>query len=220
MAAFYHGMRADEGIGRFGARAASGASGNAFLAVPARPLPPKPCPTCGSRPRKGVAAAGAMAGREKMAGGAEGGRMGGTDEKQEPSLGTTILLGRVQSGKNDASHWLRLFNDAYVRKTGMAIFPGSLNLLLDLPFDWYSPAYQSSVIPFNRQEVGGQRDILLLPCRLRNLEQRMAFLWSTTTNVHSPDNPRIVEIITDVKLRERHNLADGDMVEVVLTVAS
>jgi len=37
-----------------------------------------------------------------------------------------ILRGRVQPGKGDASRWLGLFNDAYVRKTGMPIFPGSL----------------------------------------------------------------------------------------------
>ena len=48
------------------------------------------------------------------------------------------LTGRVQSGKRDASRWLSLPNDAYVRKLGCSIFPGSLNLALDRVFDWFA----------------------------------------------------------------------------------
>ena len=54
----------------------------------------------------------------------------------------TVISGRVQPGKNDASHWLDKFNEPYSKKTGMAIFPGSLNLALNENFDWFQPAYQ------------------------------------------------------------------------------
>jgi CTP-dependent riboflavin kinase len=53
---------------------------------------------------------------------------------------TTSLCGRVQSGKGDAARWLTLFNAAYCRKAGMRVFPGSLNVALDAPFDWFAPA--------------------------------------------------------------------------------
>ena len=55
-----------------------------------------------------------------------------------------LLIGRLQAGKNDASHWLSKFNEAYSRKAGMSIFPGSLNLALDHPFDWLLPATKSA----------------------------------------------------------------------------
>jgi len=35
---------------------------------------------------------------------------------------------------------LTLFNAAYCRKAGMRVFPGSLNVALDAPFDWFAPA--------------------------------------------------------------------------------
>ena len=123
-----------------------------------------------------------------------------------------ILFGRVQSGQNDASHWLDLYNDAYSLKTGMNIFPGSLNLLLENKFNWREAKYQPSIIWFGREEMGGERDILLLPCILANLENRKAFLW-TTTNLENGGS-EIIEIITDIKLREKYELSNGDLVEV------
>jgi riboflavin kinase len=128
----------------------------------------------------------------------------------------TVLSGRVQPGKNDASHWLDKFNEPYSKKTGMAIFPGSLNLALDENFDWFHPAYQAKIIWFGKEEYGGERDILLLPCKLTNLENKSAFLWTPTTAVRNRPDPWVVEIITDVKLREVYGLIDGTTVEIEL----
>ena len=79
------------------------------------------------------------------------------------------LSGRVQSGKGDAARWLAIFNAAYSRKTAMPVFPDSLNVTLDAPFDWFAPTIQKRTIWFGREEYGGERDILLLPCVLTNL---------------------------------------------------
>jgi len=65
------------------------------------------------------------------------------------------LTGRLQPGKNDASRWLSKFNDAYSRKAGMSIFPGSLNLALEHPFDWLAPRYQTHIRRFGRDEHRG-----------------------------------------------------------------
>lgn len=128
-----------------------------------------------------------------------------------------ILRGRVSPGQNDASRWLGLYNEAYSRKTGMNIFPGSLNLVLEHEFDWRAAKYKPFIIRFGREEMGGERDILLLPCVLANLGGRKAFLW-TTTNLDR-DDAEIIEIITGVKLRDEHGLADGDLVEVEIFCA-
>lgn len=122
------------------------------------------------------------------------------------------LRGRVCSGQNNASHWLNLYNSAYRQKTGMNIYPGSLNLCLDRKFDWRAAHYRSLIIWFGRKEMGGERDILLLPCMLANLGYRKAFLWTTTNLNH--DDAEIIEIITDVRLRDEYNLNDGDLVKV------
>ena len=128
----------------------------------------------------------------------------------------TVLRGRVQPGKNDASHWLDKFNEPYSKKTGMAIFPGSLNLALNENFDWFKPAYQAKIIWFGKEEYGGERDILLLPCKLINLGNKNAFLWTPTTAARHRPDPWVVEIITDVKLREVYGLTDGSPVEIEL----
>ena len=58
----------------------------------------------------------------------------------------------------------------------MPIFPGSLNLALDQAFDWFAPRYQPHIVWFGRDEYGGERDVLLLPCVLASLGRRRAFL--------------------------------------------
>ncbi len=127
-----------------------------------------------------------------------------------------VLKGRVQSGKGDASRWLSRFNEAYARKTGMPVFPGSLNVALGAAFDWHAAALKPLLIPFHRSEYGGERDILLLPCVLRNLGGQRAFLWTTTTAAAGREDPWVVEVIAPVGLRATYALNDGDEVEIEL----
>lgn len=128
------------------------------------------------------------------------------------------LTGQIRSGKNDASYWLQRFHDPYCRKTGMNLFPGSLNLELDSGFDWYASQYQPSIVWFEREEYGGERDILLLPCILPDLDARPAFLWTTTTAAQDRPNKNLIEVITDVPLRASYGLMDGDAVDLELNL--
>lgn len=131
---------------------------------------------------------------------------------------TELLYGQVQAGEGNASHWLSQFNDAYCRKLGTEVFPGSLNLRLSSDFDWSDARYHDLLIHFPREEYGGERDILLLPCILINLKQYPAFLWTTTTPV-AEDARRIVEILASVNLRHAFQLKDGDLVVIQLEVS-
>ena len=87
-----------------------------------------------------------------------------------------LLVGKVQAGFGDASRWLKLFNAAYSEKLGMPVFPGSLNIALDHVFDWFDARYETHRIWFGREEYGGERDILLLPCDLVSLESSKGVL--------------------------------------------
>lgn len=128
----------------------------------------------------------------------------------------TILVGRVQPGKGDASRWLARFNAAYQGKLGIPVFPGSLNLVLPQAFDWHSTELKHHLIWFRREEYGGERDILLLPCRLRSPGAQRAFLWTTTTAARERPDPEVIEIIAPLGLRAAFGLHDGD--EVMLDV--
>lgn len=127
-----------------------------------------------------------------------------------------ILVGRVRSGTGDAARWLHRFRDAYSRKLGMPVFPGSLNLALPHAFDWHAADLQPRIIRFGREEYGGERDILLLPCRLQSLGGQRAFLWTTTTAAQDRDDPHVVEIVAPVGLRAAFGLHDGDEVTLEL----
>jgi CTP-dependent riboflavin kinase len=125
-----------------------------------------------------------------------------------------LLAGRVQAGFGDASRWLKLFNAAYSDKLGMPVFPGSLNIALDHVFNWFDVRYEAQRIWFGREEYGGERDILLLPCELINLDHRKAFLWTPTTAARDRRDPWVVEIVADINLRDHFGLQDGDAVEI------
>jgi CTP-dependent riboflavin kinase len=129
------------------------------------------------------------------------------------------LRGRVQSGKGDASRWLALFNAAYAHKAAMPVYPGSLNVALDAPFDWFAPAINMRTIWFGREEYGGERDILLLPCVLTNLNNEHAMLWTPTTAARNRPDPWVVEVIAGVNLRETYGLSNGAVVDILLADA-
>jgi CTP-dependent riboflavin kinase len=131
-----------------------------------------------------------------------------------------VIRGRVQSGTKQAAHWLSVFNAAYARKLGMPVFPGSLNVELDMPFDWFDARWQNAVIEFGRDEYGGERDILLLPCKLSTAPGAPAFLWSTTTAARDPRDRLLAEVIASVGLRATYGLKDGDPVAIELNVGA
>jgi riboflavin kinase len=45
-----------------------------------------------------------------------------------------ILRGRVVSGMGNFSYWIEKLHEHHTRKTGMQLFPGTLNLQLDEPY--------------------------------------------------------------------------------------
>lgn len=126
------------------------------------------------------------------------------------------FTGRVQSGKGDASHWLSKFNAAYARKVGTPIFPGSLNIALSDHFDWFAQEIVRRTITFDREEYGGERDILLVPCVLLNLGRQHAWLWTPTPAARDRPDPWVIEIIAAVNLRDSYSLIDGSSVDVEL----
>src|SRR5213596_1312328 len=129
-----------------------------------------------------------------------------------------LLAGKVQAGLGDASRWLKLFNAAYSEKLGISVFPGSLNIALDQVFDWFDARYEGHRIWFGREEYGGERDILMLPCELVDFERRKAFLWTPTTAARSRPDPWVVELVCEIGLRGTYRLQDGDVLAVEIPV--
>jgi riboflavin kinase, archaea type len=118
------------------------------------------------------------------------------------------LRGRVVSGRADFGQWIGRLSSFYEQKTGMRLYPGTLNV--DLSSEYSLPA---DVIRLEADEYGGRVSVSIVPCRIFN---RQAFLLRTDQNEHGTGHhPRnIVEIAADVRLRDSYQLKDGDWVEI------
>jgi len=117
-----------------------------------------------------------------------------------------ILKGKVVTGVGNFSFWIAKLQEHYRNKTGMHLFPGTLNIQLGKPFD----------LPQNRtrleaEEYGGTVSVNIVPCKIFGQE---AVILRTDKADREPQSKSIIEVACEVKLREKHQLKDGDVVEV------
>jgi riboflavin kinase, archaea type len=119
------------------------------------------------------------------------------------------LLGEIRTGKNNFSFWMKKLLPYYIQKTGMIFFPGTLNIHL-IECKYYFPL---DCIRLEKEEYGGTVSVSMTSCQILG---RDAYILRTDTDTgkygHSPE--QILEIATDVKLRDEFNLRDGDVIEV------
>jgi CTP-dependent riboflavin kinase len=126
----------------------------------------------------------------------------------------TILHGTVVSGQGNFSYWLEQLQDHYTRKTGMRLFPGTLNIQLDSPY-----SLPPERLRLEKEQYGGAVSVNIVPCRIFG---RPAFLLRTDLNDsgQGPHPKTIIEIATDIKLRDEYHLVDGDCVSVEILADS
>jgi riboflavin kinase len=120
----------------------------------------------------------------------------------------SVLRGTVVSGMGNFSFWLEKLESFYTQKTGTRLFPGTLNLRLEEPY-----SLPEEVIRLEKEEYGGTVSVSMVPCSVFG---RRAFLLRTDANEagQGHHSKNIIEIATDIKLRDAYQLSDGDEVEV------
>lgn len=118
------------------------------------------------------------------------------------------LRGRVVSGVKNFGLWIERLSGLYEKKTGMRLYPGTLNVELPAPY-----SLPAGAIRLEASEYGGSVSVSIVPCRIFG---RRAFLLRTDQNEQGigPHPRNIIEIGTDVRLRDVYQLNDGDWVEV------
>ena len=117
-----------------------------------------------------------------------------------------VLKGKVVTGVGNFSFWIEKLRDHYRNKTGLHLFPGTLNIQLDEPFDL--PQERAR---FEAEEYGGTVSVNIVPCKVFGLA---AVILRTDKADSEPQSRKIIEVACEVKLREQHQLRDGDMIEV------
>ena len=120
-----------------------------------------------------------------------------------------ILSGEIRTGKSNFSYWLDKLALYYTRKTGLRLFPGTLNVHLS------TGSYSTPVkaLRLEKEEYGGRVSVSIVPCKIFG---RKAFILrpDTDTGKHGDPPDKVLEIATDVNLRDMYRLKDGDIVEV------
>jgi riboflavin kinase len=119
-----------------------------------------------------------------------------------------VLKGKVVTGVGNFSFWIEKLQDHYRHKTGLQLFPGTLNIQLDEPFDL--PPGRSRL---EAREYGGTVSVNIVPCTILG---RRAVILRTDKADGEPLSRKIIEVACEVKLRDRHQLRDGDLVEVAV----
>jgi len=119
-----------------------------------------------------------------------------------------VLAGRVVSSVGNFSYWIEKLKGYYQRKTGLLLFPGTLNV--ELAEEYSIPA---NALRLEGEEYGGDVSINIVPCRIFDEE---AVILRTDSNERSEGlHPKtIVEVACEVKLRDKYRLKDGDIVRI------
>jgi riboflavin kinase, archaea type len=119
-----------------------------------------------------------------------------------------VLRGRVESGVGDFGRWVEKLSAYYERKTGMKLYPGTLNIRLANPY-----TIAAGCIRLEALDYGGTVSVTIVPCRVFG---RRGFILRTDANNSGTGRhpPTVVEIASDVKLRDEYNLADGDEISI------
>lgn len=119
-----------------------------------------------------------------------------------------VLKGKVVTGVGNFSLWIEKLQDHYLNKTGMQLFPGTLNIQLDAPFDL--PQERARL---EATEYGGTVSVNIVPCTILG---RRAVILRTDKADSELQSRMIIEVACEVKLRDQHQLRDGDVVEVAV----
>jgi len=118
-----------------------------------------------------------------------------------------VLRGKVESGIGDFGRWIEKLHALYERKTGMKLYPGTLNIRLSEPY-----TVPAGSVRLEASEYGGSVNVSIVPCWVF---ERRAFILRTDSD-ESGEGGRhpctVVEIASDVKLRDEYHLVDGDEV--------
>jgi len=119
-----------------------------------------------------------------------------------------ILRGRVRTGLGDFGKWIGRLQSHYREKTGLSLYPGTLNVELEAPY-----RVPPNPMRLEAHEYGGSVSVNIVPCRIFDLP---AIILRTDRNEAGEGaHPHtLVEIACEHRLRDRFGLKDGDWVEI------
>jgi riboflavin kinase len=119
-----------------------------------------------------------------------------------------VLIGKVVTGVGNFSYWIEKLKEHYLRKTGLDLYPGTLNVQLDEEYHFPPRAMR-----LEGEEYGGTVSVNIVPCRI--FEEEAVILRTDNSERGEGLHPKsLVEVACEVRLRDKYHLKDGDTVRI------
>lgn len=118
-----------------------------------------------------------------------------------------ILEGKVIKGIGKAKVFVNMMKDIFYQKTNIELFPGTLNVELNKPYD-LKPTYI-----IKSEEYGGKYNVQVQECTLLG---NKAYIVRSEKNLQKEGDydKNIIEIVSDINFRKKYNLNDGKTLEI------
>jgi riboflavin kinase len=118
------------------------------------------------------------------------------------------LTGRVATGIGDLARRMTQYADVFERTTGVRLYPGSLNVVLEEPW-----VVEGVPLRLGPPEYGVSMS--LVPCEVNGVP---GFILRTDKNDAGQGDhaSNVIEVAAPVHLRSALGVSDGDEVEVLL----
>lgn len=113
-----------------------------------------------------------------------------------------IQKGKIKKGLGKASFWVEKIDDIFYKKTKMKLFYGTLNVELEEPYEL------ANNWMIDKDDYGGTQNVYVQECRILD---KKAYIVRAERTAHSS---RIIEIVSDIKLRDKFNLKDEDIIKI------
>lgn len=119
-----------------------------------------------------------------------------------------ILKGKIKTGLGTAKFWVSKIEKIFEKKFGIKLFLGTLNIELNKPY-----ILKTSKLIIKKEEYDGNQDLLIEKCNILN--EKAFILRAKKNQTKKGDHPlTIIEIISNINLREKYNLLDDDEIEI------
>ena len=118
-----------------------------------------------------------------------------------------VLDGKVTSGIGTAKMWVGKIEKIFEEKTGLKVFHGTLNIKTEVDY-----IVEPDLI-IKPEEFGGTQNVLVQKCEILG---NKAYIVRAEKNQkgEGEHNLKIIEIVSNVKFREKYNLKDESSIKI------
>lgn len=120
-----------------------------------------------------------------------------------------ILEGKIVKGIGKARIFVNMMKDIFYKKTNMELFPGTLNVELNRPYNL------TATYIIKAEEYGGKYNVQVQECTLLG---NKAYIVRSEKNLQKEGDydKNIIEIVSDINFRKEYNLKDGKALEIYI----